>query len=147
MSEGTNKYLPHCNVSEICFFSYPLPEYRKYLFTGDKEACENCAWGLFPMGVCVQLLSCVRLFAAPWTVDFQAPLSTEFSRQDYWSGLPFPTPEDLPDLGIEPLSLESPELVGGFFTTSATWEAYLSKSQGVVPPTREKNCYNTADVS
>ena len=97
------------------------------------------------MGVCVQSLSCVRLFAAPWTVDFQAPLSTEFSRQDYWSGLPFPTPEDLPDLGIEPVSLESPELVGGF--TNTTWEAYLPKSQGIVPPTREKNYCNTADVS
>ena len=47
----------------------------------------------------------------------------EFSRQEYWSGMPFPTTEDLPDLGIEPTSLESPALVGGFFTTNATWEA------------------------
>ena len=39
-----------------------------------------------------------------WTVAHQAPLSTEFSRQEYWSGLPFPSPEDLPDLGIEPKS-------------------------------------------
>ena len=41
----------------------------------------------------------------PWIVGFQAPLSMEFSRQDYWSGLPFPSPEDLPNLGIEPGSL------------------------------------------
>ena len=47
-------------------------------------------------------LSCVRLFAAPWTVAHQAPPSMEFSRQEYWSGLPFPSPGDLPDPGIEP---------------------------------------------
>ena len=41
----------------------------------------------------------------PWTVAYQAPLSIEFSRQEYWSGLPFPSPGDLPDLGIEPRSL------------------------------------------
>ena len=47
----------------------------------------------------------------------QAPLSMEFSRQEYWSGLPFPPPEDLPDPGIKPMSLTSPALAGGFFTT------------------------------
>ena len=52
----------------------------------------------------VKLLSCVRLFATPWTVAYQAPPSTEFSRQEYWSGLPFPSPGDLPDPGIEPRS-------------------------------------------
>ena len=46
-----------------------------------------------------------------------------FSRQEYWSGLPFPPPGDLPDLGIETVSLASPALAGRFFTTSATWEA------------------------
>ena len=55
--------------------------------------------------VCVQLLSCVRLFAAPWTVTCQAPLSVEISRQEYWSGLPLPMPGHLPDPGIEPVSL------------------------------------------
>ena len=44
------------------------------------------------------------LFATPWTVAHQAPLSMEFSRQEYWSGLPFPSPGDLPDAGIEPRS-------------------------------------------
>ena len=44
----------------------------------------------------------VRLFATPWTVACQAPLSMEFSRQEYWSGLPFPSPGDLPDIGIAP---------------------------------------------
>ena len=44
----------------------------------------------------------VQLFATPWTVAYQAPLSMGFSRQEYWSGLPFPSPGDLPDLGTEP---------------------------------------------
>ena len=52
----------------------------------------------------VQSLSCVRLFATPWTVARQAPPSMEFSRQEYWSGLPFPSPGDLPNPGIEPRS-------------------------------------------
>ena len=47
----------------------------------------------------------------------------EFSRQKYWSGLPFPFPGDLPDPGTKPVSLESPALAGRFFTTSSTWEA------------------------
>ena len=52
----------------------------------------------------VQLLSRVRLFVAPWTAAHQAPPSMGFSRQEYWSGLPFPSPGDLPDPGIEPQS-------------------------------------------
>ena len=52
----------------------------------------------------VKLLSRVRLFVTPWTVAHQAPPSMEFSRQEYWSGLPFPYPGDLPDLGMEPWS-------------------------------------------
>ena len=51
----------------------------------------------------VNSLSCVRLFATPRTVAYQAP-SMRLSRQEYWSGLPFPSPEDLPDPGIEPVS-------------------------------------------
>ena len=50
----------------------------------------------------VKLLSRVQLFATPWTVAYQAPLSIEFSRQEYWSGLPFPSPGDLPDPAIKP---------------------------------------------
>ena len=52
----------------------------------------------------VQLLSCVWLFATPWTVACQAPLSVEFSRQEHWSGFPFPPPGDLTDPGIKPAS-------------------------------------------
>ena len=64
--------------------------------------------------------NCVQLFATLWTVAHQAPLSMGFSRQEYWSGLPCLPPGDLPDPGIEPGSLMSPALAGGFFTTSAT---------------------------
>ena len=52
----------------------------------------------------VKLLSHVQLFATPWTVAYQAPQSMEFSRQEYCSGLPFPSPGDLPNPGIEPRS-------------------------------------------
>ena len=55
--------------------------------------------------------------ATPWTVALQAPLSMWFSRQEYWNRLPFPSPGDLPDPGIEPTSLVSPPLAGRFFTT------------------------------
>ena len=72
--------------------------------------------------VCAKpLQSC--LFATLWIVAHQAPLSMGFSRQEYWRSLPCPPPWDLPDPGIEPASLASPALAGGFFTTSATWES------------------------
>ena len=63
------------------------------------------------------------LSATPWTIACWAPLSMGFSRQEFWSGLPFPSPGDLPDPGIEPMSPMSPAWASGFFTTSATWEA------------------------
>ena len=66
----------------------------------------------------------------PWTIAYQAPQSMEFSRQEYWRGLPFPSPGDLPDPGIEPMSLASPALAGGFFTTSANWEVHRNDGGG-----------------
>ena len=74
--------------------------------------------------------SVVRLFETPWTVAHQTPLSMGFSRQEHWSGLPFPSPGDLPNpgIGMEPTSLKSPALAGGFFTISTTWEAQLQVS-------------------
>ena len=66
------------------------------------------------------------LSATQWTVDCQALLSLEFSRQPYWSGLPFPAPGDLPNRRMEPTSLVSPALAGGFFTTSTTAAAAKS---------------------
>ena len=81
----------------------------------------SCYWGCSCF-----VLSCfssVRLSATLQTVAHQAPLSVGFSRLEYWSGLPFPPPRDLPNPEIVPLSLMSPALTGGFFTTSPTWEA------------------------
>ena len=57
-------------------------------------------------------------FVTPWTVTCQASLSLGFPRQGYWSGVPFPSPGDLPDPGIKPVSVVSPALVGRFFTTA-----------------------------
>ena len=74
----------------------------------------------------------------PWTRVFQAPLSMGFSRQAYWSGLPCPPPEDLPDWGMEPASLMPPALAGRFFTTSTTWEAHWKDSPHIYEGT--KNC-------
>ena len=83
------------------------------------------------------VLSCsvVSDSATPWTVTRQAPVSMGFSRQEYWSGLPFPSPEDLPDPGIQPASLTSPALASRFFSTSTTWEApAVSQDRPVSPP-------------
>ena len=66
----------------------------------------------------MQLLSDVRLFVTPWTVACQAPLSMECSKQEYWSGSPFPTPGDLPDPGMELASVVPSALADGFFTTA-----------------------------
>ena len=83
--------------------------------------------------------SCVQLHATLQTVAHQAPLSMGFSRQEYQSGLPCPLPGDLPNPGIKPMFLTFPALAGGFFTTSATWEAHTMeyysaiKSNEIVP--------------
>ena len=71
--------------------------------------------------VCVlNCFSHVRLFATLWIVAFQTPLSMGFPRQEYWSGLPCPPPEDISHPRMELLSHWSPALAGGFFTTSTT---------------------------
>ena len=76
----------------------------------------------------------VQLFVTLWTVAHQAPLSMGFSRQEYWSGLPFPPPGDpppgdLPNPGTEPVSLMSSALAGGFFTTSHLGSPHDNLSQ------------------
>ena len=78
---------------------------------------------LITCAACAYSLSHIQLFATPWTVACQAPLSMEFSRWEYWNGLPFHSPGDLADLEIEHVSFMSPALAGRFFTTSTTWEA------------------------
>ena len=75
--------------------------------------------------VCIlSRFSSVQLFATLWTVARQAPLSMGFSRQQYWSGLPFPSPGNLLTKWSKPASLTSYSLAGRFFTTRATWKAH-----------------------
>ena len=88
------------------------------------------------------------LFVTPWTAAHQTPLSMEFSRQEYWNWLPFPSQGYLPDPGTEPMSLMPPALAGRFFTNSTTWEAshklfshekladFLSSSASITPTQR-----------
>jgi len=106
---------------------------------GSLACCSPCACVL-------SSFSRVRLFVTPWTVGCQAPLSMGFSRQEYWGGLPFPSPGDLPDPGIEPASLTSPALVGGFFITSAAWEAQSMGSQRVRRDRATTKLYLTAGM-
>ena len=70
-----------------------------------------------------QSLSCVQLFVTPWIVACQVSLSMEFSRQGYWSGVPFSTSGNCLNSGIKPASLASPALAGRFFTTNTTQQA------------------------
>ena len=90
----------------------------------DKGLIHRRTFILFCVCMCVcthaceaLLLSRVQLYVTPWTVACQAPLFMAFPRQEYWNGLPFPSPGDLPDPGMELQSPESPALPGGFFTT------------------------------
>ena len=80
------------------------------------------------------MLSCVQLFVTPWTIAHQAPLSKGFSKQEYWSRLPFPPLEDLPHPGIKLTSPAAPSLACKFFTTEylgspclLLWEAFKTK--------------------
>ena len=70
---------------------------------------------------CLVAKLCPTLWVSS-TVGLQVPLSVGFLRQECWSGLLFPSPGDLPNPGIEPVSLESPALAGGFFTTESLWK-------------------------
>ena len=86
------------------------------------------------MPVCIlSHLSRVQLSETPWTVAHQASLSMGFSRQEYWRGLLWPPPGDLPDPGMEPTSLTSTAMAGRFFTTCSTWEAQMKRRCGPSP--------------
>ena len=81
---------------------------------------------------CGKSLLCVWLFATLWAIALQAPLSIRFSRQENWNGLSFPSPGDLLNSGIEPLSLLFPTLVGRFLSTSGFWEAHHIYDKGII---------------
>ena len=84
------------------------------------------------MCIRAQSLSCIWLFANPWTVACQVLLSMRLSWQEHWSGLPFPPPVDLPNLGIKPASPAAPALAGGFFYHWTTWTHYKAKNSIVI---------------
>ena len=92
-----------------------LPVFFTLVSTGPRTVPPT--WCSINVCVCAQSLSCVQHLVAIWTTAHQVPLSLEFSRQEYWSGLPFPSPGDLPHPGMEPTSPAPSALAGGFFTT------------------------------
>ena len=79
-----------------------------------------------------QSLRCVQLFVAPWPTACQTPLNMRFSRQECWSGLPYPTLRDLPDPGIEPTFPASPALAGLFFTAASPGKSKTKKLWNVL---------------
>ena len=104
-------------MSDILFFeNYSSTNWRprtltlSHVILGKLVKCSLC----FSLKVKLKVLSRVQLFATLWTIAHQASLSMGFPRQEYWTGLPFPSPGDLPNPGIEHVSSA---LVGGFFTT------------------------------
>ena len=100
-------------------------------------------------GVCMYVFSRVWLFMTLWTAAYKVPLSLEFSRQKYWSRLPFPTPEDLPNPGIEPTS---PALAGRFFTPVTpgkpfvTYNSVINISPGPEDKRNRSSCKNQGDI-
>ena len=86
--------------------------------------CRQQPRAVLPVYVCA--LSHFQLFVTLWTVARRAPMSIGFSRQEYYSGLPFPLPEDLPSTGTDPASLASPALAGGFFTTEPPGKSHTT---------------------
>ena len=111
----TSFSLIECHI--LCYSGIgTIEEATKYFFSGQP----SFNWILVRAVRTKSLQSCLILCDP---VDCQAPLSKGFSRQDSWSGLPFPPPGDLPDPGRQSSSLMSPALAGGFFMTSATWES------------------------
>ena len=123
-----SRQLKRVKDQDVFIFSlYGLPEIVReasHVFHGSEFSyIDNLAlreaekYGLY-LGPCVlSRFICVHLFATPWTIALQAPLSMRFSRQEYWSGLPCLPPGDLPNPGIKLTSLVSPALAGRFFTT------------------------------
>ena len=110
----------------------------RYLPNVEKQLVYYC----IILACMVSHFSSVQHFATLWTAALQAPLSMGFSRQAYWSGLPFPSPGDLPDPGIKPTSLISPALAGGFFSPRAICNYSTSISEQTVVSLHWGMCRN-----
>ena len=113
-------------------FSMKIREYRK----GEKDCLplqrRECMFPYQRFKTIHRSIDCSVVsdsFATPWTVTCQAPLSVEFSRQEYRSGLPFPTLRDHPDPETKPAYPVSPASAGLFFTTSDTWYVSLPRNR------------------
>ena len=113
---------------QICLLLQVFLDFLLWLLKpGKKGRYESIEFCLLhnSLCVCIQSQSCPAL-CDPVDCSPPVPFSVEFSRQEYWSRLPFPSPGDLPNSGIDTSSLASPALAGGFSTTSTTWEALIS---------------------
>ena len=139
---ATSKTILHtCSLHPL----YLMWRVSRFRFLELKSCCvykRAKGWGstwnfLFMQLLLACLLSHVWLFVTPWTIARQATLSVGFPRQEYWSGLPFPSPGDLPDPGVEPVS---PALAGGFFTTESLddvmrpWERLIFAFSYIILP-------------
>ena len=120
MHPGSFLYLVNKQQLINIHYYYFLKMCHFYQMTNSEVLLVKAKKLLFKMCVCAHMcaLTHVQLFVTPWTVANQAPLSMGFPRQEYWSGSPFPTSRDLPDPEMEPTSLSTPGLAGGFFTTA-----------------------------
>ena len=129
MDSSTNRL-----VGELLFFqrSLLIPRVTKGLDLAETEEFPRIGDFSLLAWVCMRtcMLSRVRLFVTAWTVALQAPLSVGFSRQEYWSGLPFPPPRALPDPGMEPGSPVFPALTGGSFPTVPSGKPQYGDSLG-----------------
>ena len=114
---GGGEQPPKQSISELAWrawCSWEVVRQREGLtYTSEHLSVPECHWH-----VCVLLAQSCLTLCDPWTVACKAPLSMGFSGQEYWSGLPFPAPRDLSDLGIKGMSMMSPVLAGGFSTTA-----------------------------
>ena len=97
--------------------TYQPTDLPTHIAAGSLRQVSDCFETWFPIVCMLSHFSHVQLFVTPLTIAHQGPLSMGFSRQKYWSGLPFPDPGALPDPGIEPTSLTSPSSAGGSFIT------------------------------
>ena len=125
--------LEDCGYEDSCFQTGLLGSVTRVYYCTTKHQAIYDIQRKRQNGSCTHAhsLSHVRLFATPWTIARQAPLSMGFSRQEYWSGLPFPTPGDLPNSGIEAASLESSALVYLVSNRSNSHDIILTQTSNV----------------